>query len=522
MEEKCRFFRPRQCFLNGCCSCDSKESVDFQFKLSRYLRSVFCKRDGVAPKERLLLDRRLFLAFHSQDVRSSAATANKAEIFMHLAYVNLTSWRFTGLKLHPVRWSEDGCVTLQIIADSSSAADASLQVQTDMELCLRSLNLSTGCEVSAYILSDKPSHWEPQQGVNLVPVVVLPDFSFQWMNDDGLGPSRGGGRGKKRQRNDEDMDDLELAQRLLDPGPRAAQTKSAPKRGASDQAAGEQPPEDDDPLDRASVAASEALDSQGSAASALSWLEELDKASESASDASSTDDSDVIAELLPAEGAKEAGAPVDAREAGEAVPPDATANQAGEAAATGEAVAAARRSAAFRDRTGTETLRIGSLGEVRFLPQSSQFVAVCEHPAHGDCRRTRTAIGSSDDKLNTPMQRDRSACSSLGCRRKMLMIRSSPTAMGSQQASRCADQPEITCSRFLEALISPSVLSALADRMSRQNQEASGSPRFECFPQNQKLARHQHGIPTSQQGTVAHEMGNQPVLQLPEVVAGTL
>ncbi|CAE7191096.1 unnamed protein product [Symbiodinium sp. KB8] len=408
VEDQCRFFRPSPCFLNGCCSCDSKQSVNFQSKLSKYLRSVFSKKDGVVPKERLLLDRRLvFLAFQTQDARSSAATVNKAEIFMHVAYVNLTSWRFTGLKMHPVRWSEDGCVTLQIIADSSTAADASLQVQTDMELCLRSLNLSTGCEVSLYVLSDKTSHWEPQQGVNLVPVVALPDFSFQWMNDDGPGPSRRGGRGEKRQRNDEDMDELELAQRLLHPGPRAAQTKSAPKRGASDQAAGEQPSQDDDRLDRESVAASEALDSQGSAASAISWLEELDKASESASDASSTDGSDVIAELCPVEGAKQAGeaAPVGAREAGEAVPADANANQAGEAAAAGEGVAAARRAAALRDRTGTQTLRIGSLGELRFLPQSSQFVAVCEHPAHGDCRRARTAIGSSSDRLNTAMQR---------------------------------------------------------------------------------------------------------------------
>ena len=259
VNDKCKFFRPSQCFINGCCACDAPESTDFQSKLSRYLRSVFSKKDGVAPKERSLLDQRLvFLAFRSLqtgDVRSSVQTENRPEVFLHLGYANLTTWRFTGLKMQPVHWREDGCVTLQIIADSSSPADASLQAQTDLEFCMRSLKLARGCEVSAYVLSDEPSHWQPQEGVNLVPVVMMPDFFLGWMHDDGSGPSRGGGRGKKRKRNEQDMDELQLAQRLLPSAPREPRAKAAAKTAAapSDAAA-----DDDDASGEAKTAGSDA------------------------------------------------------------------------------------------------------------------------------------------------------------------------------------------------------------------------------------------------------------------------
>ena len=61
------------------------------------------------------------------------------------------------------------------------------------------------------------------------------------------------------------------------------------------------------------------------------------------------------------------------------------------------------RASGPRDRASTHTLQVGSHGEIRYIPSSKQLVAVCNHPLHQDCRRTRSALEANS--LNTPLQK---------------------------------------------------------------------------------------------------------------------
>ena len=316
-EADCVFFKPADCYHYGFCCCGAVEGssarpVHFRKMLTARLKTVFCRQDKApSPALQLLQGRMVFLAFTNPVSEGPEGEAARPSLFLHVAYMNFTTWRFAGLQLHVHEWkSEDGVVVLKVLPDNACNPEAAAgQVVTDMEFYARVLNLQRSCSVSCYVISTKREHWPAQVGVNLVPAIAMQGFpdDIAWGGPPDKPKQK---QGKKRPAAKQPLDELELAMRMLPEGARRARPiagagvgQQEPKGnvlGVAEEGIDGNAQDDDDDAD-------DAVESDASVATPRSQPQ--GSSSDSADDASSIHSGDA-AEELPS-----------APEAAEAVPP---------------------------------------------------------------------------------------------------------------------------------------------------------------------------------------------------------
>ena len=194
-------FEPKPCFLLGLCVCgkypgSSPEALHFWRQLVVCLKPVFAKaRKQEKSHERLLLeDKMLVFRFRSGPPHSVPQDAEEAEEgspqereatehveYIHVGYVNFSSWHFSCLRVHEVTdataWGVPASIQVMVQSDAEDVGDKWHGVFTDIQFASRFLDLSRSCFLQVYCISLSEDLWQKQDtSSKLVPLVPLSGF----------------------------------------------------------------------------------------------------------------------------------------------------------------------------------------------------------------------------------------------------------------------------------------------------------------------------------------------------------
>ncbi len=381
--------------------------------------------------------------------------------FAYIGHINFSNWKFALVKLSLALKLDDAWLLQTDPADALGAAQPMGELHTDLQFFRDALDLQKPWMVSVCTISEKSKHWPmPPPIPELIPVALAAgelqvEPFICWHGSDAEAKRRkdaeANARDKASKRNKknrlEDRDGLDAALRLMPPAKKARtsrkpdQEKGLYQLEDSDNDAEVLEPNISDGSYEPSIAPGGPADwfgcieSEAESQDLESHLEDLvaeqtanngngnetDSDSEiskecpsphDCSDREAEGDSQHAHELqvqASAEGNASAEdeknhAPLLVEVASDSVPVAAPGAGAADEGNGSDEIATARaaRASGPRDMAGTQHLKVGHYGEIRYIPASNQLVAVCDFPGHDDCRRTRTC--SASNALRTALQ----------------------------------------------------------------------------------------------------------------------
>ena len=404
-EKTVRAHRKNACQQAGVCVCSrnnpSKGPRSWQLcdRLCRRLKELCPKVEKRSSPRRVLLEqRRLVLAFQEICAESPAAL-----IFVHVGYINFSTWHFACQLLH--RASDlDFCSpflrpgVLQLRVQTPALCNQTLDVFSDLQFIQTFLDLGKQWGVQLYEISENDTDWlNHEHWPEAVPVCAVPEVGAftVWRGGDEGGPAarrRASTPPKPRPRSSAHSASASLADRQasapghLDRGENADAALISSALYADEAAESDDPEEEMDSVD--------ALAEQSADAGVSGLLLGADDEDEDPWH-------DVSELLLPAEtampGPLEPGPLPDNRGNDAGVQEEVQAEAPGPAAAAPADTDAARvrvRAAFHRDPDASEEFQLEGLGCLRYYARSQKLVAVCMRPGHHDCRIGRVTYAS--------------------------------------------------------------------------------------------------------------------------------
>ena len=384
-----RKFRKSTCMQAGVCVCQAHnpgqgpKSWQLCARMRQRLKQLCPKVDKRSSPRRVLLEQRcLVLGF--------SAAQQPGDIFLHVGYINFSTWHFAGQVLQEAPELADvspfvRAGVLHLRAETAQQTGPALDVFSDLQFIQAFLDLQSSWSLRLYEISHHDMDWlDHEHYPDTVPVRAVPDVGEfgVWRGGAELGPAQ------RRPRN--------AGQRSSGRPCRAAAGASGDGPDGPDGDDGEVPPEDgllyeDDaePEEEDDVAAAD------------------DVLAEQAADTGQPEDAEgwqEVAEAVQADDVEDAAPEnIEAPQAAEA-PRVAREDVAGGPADAAEAAAAAApaaphppRAAHARDMNASQQFDLDGLGCLRYFPHTSppKIVAVCSRPEHQpDCRISRVTVAS--------------------------------------------------------------------------------------------------------------------------------
>ena len=341
-----RKHRKSVCLQAGICVCESgnpekgPQSWELCARLRRKLKQL-CPKGS--DKRGLMDQRRLVLAWSSDE----------EVLFLHVAYINLTTWHFAGQQLHEAPELADAQPfqrqgVLQLASQTARQSGSAVDVFSDVQFMQAKLDFDKAWRVQLDEISDLEQDWLNHDFFPYaVPVRLLPDVPLfgVWAGDDD--PARRGAP--------------------------VAQPRARPRPAASAAA--------------------------GTAEAAADVDEQALYEEEADEDSSSQAGSDVLHEPEEEEGdawqdVEEALNPEVARPV-QRLPAE---PEAPEPVGLAHAAARAPRAPPASDPIPGELFDVAGLGSVRYYPHANKLMAVCRR--HPDCRITRSTLSSEFQTRN--------------------------------------------------------------------------------------------------------------------------
>ena len=194
-EKTVRAHRKSTCQQAGICVCargnprKGPRSWQLSLRLCRRLKELCPKVDKRSSPRRILLEqRRLVLAFMGM---------HDAEIFLHIGYINLSTWHFAGQVLHRAP-DLDGCSPfarrgVQLRVQAPDLCRPMLDVLSDLEFIQSFMDLEQPWTAQLYEISNCDGDWlSHQQFPDVLPALALSDagtFTL-WRGGDEEQPQR--------------------------------------------------------------------------------------------------------------------------------------------------------------------------------------------------------------------------------------------------------------------------------------------------------------------------------------------
>ena len=398
-------YRTKPCFKLGVCVCGENRALgQFCQHLSKYMMAHFVllkeKVDGkrkFSDARTLLRNRMVVLRFQcfdpGEDLQQQEMPLSKqirpTDRFMHIGHVNFNSWHFCCMTMFPLSEAIDEAdPVIQLIPQQPEDDEIGHGVATETEFVKAFLTLDQQWVVDVLIISLEERHWLPEN-IAAVPArwfTSIAPFRL-WQGVDAEMRPR-----KKRKKTDaiEDgpallaMHDLQGTDddtALQNPNPYDDNLAEDKSDGNDPDSAGEVVSDIESPGD-----CSASRDSSESEHEVVQVVEGDVRQNHPSSVANDADDPSSVAPAAPAEDADDPS-----------VAPDGPSSVA-------PAEDDGRRASAkvHRDMFSTVSFHVNG-GVLRFYPQNSVVTAFCDHPGHGDCRRSRTV--RQNEASRTAMQR---------------------------------------------------------------------------------------------------------------------
>ena len=408
-EARASGYRTKPCFKLGVCVCGENRALgQFCQNLSKYMMAHFVllkeKVDGkrkFSDARTLLRNRMVVLRFQcfdpGEDLQQQEMPLSKqihpTDRFLHIGHINFNSWHFCGMNMFPLSEAIDEAdPVIQLIPQQPEDHEIGHGVATETEFVKAFLSLDQQWVVDVLTISLEERHWLPEN-VAAIPAQWFTSIApFRlWQGVDSEMRPR-----KKRKKTDaiEDgpvllaMHDLQGAgddTALQNPNPYDDNLAENQSDGEDPGSAGEVASDVESPGD-----CSTSSDSSESEHEVVQVVEREVRQSQA-------DDPSSVGAAAPGEDAEDPSSVGAAAQAEDADGPSSVAP-----VAPAEDDGGGARAGVHRDMFSTVSFHVDG-GVLRFYPQHGVVTAFCDHPDHGDCRRSRTVRGN--EACRTAMQR---------------------------------------------------------------------------------------------------------------------